>query len=96
MNHFNLFYLIAFSLGKVQNSFSNAVLATHLLRSLCCLVAEEQIHDILCEAFLCSSVKRALQSNSNQLKCAATNFVMQATRFPKFVTAFKRSSLLEV
>ncbi|XP_037806582.1 uncharacterized protein LOC119600447 [Lucilia sericata] len=80
----------------LMNSFSSAILVTNLFRCLCSIVDEEVIHQLLLETYLCSSIKRALQSLSNQLKTAATNFIMQTTRFPILLAAYIESGVLEV
>ncbi|XP_023302611.2 uncharacterized protein LOC111684633 [Lucilia cuprina] len=80
----------------LMNSFSTAILVTNLFRCICSIVDEEVIHQLLLEAYLCSSIKRALQSLSNQVKTAATNFIMQTTRFPLLLAAYIDSGVLEV
>ncbi|XP_065369754.1 uncharacterized protein LOC135962008 [Calliphora vicina] len=80
----------------LMNSFSTGILVTHLFRCLCSIVDEEVIHQQLMDTYLSSSIKRALQSPSNQVKTAVTNFIMQTTRFPKFLQAYIDSGVLEV
>ncbi|KAM7342630.1 uncharacterized protein ACRADG_009978 [Cochliomyia hominivorax] len=80
----------------LMNSFSTAILVTALFRCLCSIVDEESVHEEILNCYLCSSIKRALQSISHQVKTVATNFIMQTTRFPKFVTLYIDSDVLEV
>ncbi|TMW42319.1 hypothetical protein DOY81_012603 [Sarcophaga bullata] len=79
----------------LMNSFSTAILVIRLLRCLCCLLDLQCVCLCLLNNYLCPSLKRALQSSSKQVKTAATNFIMQSTRFQVFIKEYVDSGVLE-
>lgn len=79
-----------------QKSFVSATLASHIFRCLCCLMDEDNNRNILLANYISSSIKRGLRSLSNVLKTSVTNFIMQTTRFPKYVQDYINNGVLEM
>ena len=78
-----------------QNSFSAAILVTHIFRCFCTLLDTPNIRQILLDNQICNSINRGLKSLANLVKTGVTNFIMQTTRFPECVQAYIDEGVLE-
>lgn len=71
-------------------------MVSNIFRCLCSLVNEEDVRRELLQCYISSSIKRALKSLSTLVKTSVTNFIMQTSRFPEFVSEYIDSGVLEV
>ncbi|XP_037953951.1 uncharacterized protein LOC119684074 [Teleopsis dalmanni] len=80
----------------LKEAFPAALVLSKIYRCLSTIVDEEPVRKVLLQNYICASLKRALKSLSNAVKSSATNFIIQAARFPEFIEEFIETGVLEV
>uniref|UniRef100_A0A1B0BZ58 EDR1/CTR1/ARMC3-like peptidase-like domain-containing protein n=1 Tax=Glossina palpalis gambiensis TaxID=67801 RepID=A0A1B0BZ58_9MUSC len=81
--------------GSAPNSFNTLILVSSIFRTLCCLVDEDVSREILLHNYISASVKRGLKCSTTLVKTSVTNFIMQTSRFPEFVSDYIENGVLE-